>query len=105
MTNAASQRPIRIDLEGVTLDDEDGRTTAIFRFRTTSGLLLSLPESADVTVPFSDLAEASLDLAQGKVKLRFTDEAAPRHPWLGRSRTLLGEWTDRQLLTQPPKKG
>src|SRR5262245_51140109 len=54
--------PIRIDLDGVPLDDEDGRTTAIFRFRTTAGLVLALPESVDVTVPFTDLAEASLDL-------------------------------------------
>ena len=103
--NSASQRPIRIDLDGVALDDEDGRTTAIFRFRTTSGLLLSLPESADVMVPFGDLAEASLDLASGKVRVRFTDEAGPRHRWLGRARTLLGTWTDRQVLTQPPKQG
>ena len=56
----AHTRPIRIDLDGVPLDDEDGRTTAIFRFRTTQGLLLLLPESVEVTVPFSDLDEASL---------------------------------------------
>ena len=97
------RRPIRIDLDGVPLDDEDGRTTALFRFRTTSGVLLSLPESGDVTVPFSDLAEASLDLATGQVRLRFTDEAGPRHRWLGRARTLLGTWIDRRVLTEPPK--
>jgi hypothetical protein len=93
---------MRIDLDGVPLDDEDGRTTAIFRYRTTAGLVLSLPESADVRVPLIDLAEAALDLVTGEVRLRFTDEAAPRHPWLGRARRLVGLWTDRALLTAPP---
>ncbi len=94
---------MRIDLDGVPLDDEDGRTTAIFRFRTTAGLVLSLPESVDVTVPFSDLATATLDLLGGKVTIRLTDEAGHRHRWLGRARTLVGVWTDRQLLTAPPR--
>jgi hypothetical protein len=94
--------PIRIDLSGVPLDDEDGRTTAIFRYRTTAGLLLALPESVDVLVPFADLVEASLDLASGMVRLRFADDAAARHAWLGRARRLIGVWTDRQLLTRPP---
>jgi len=94
---------MRIDLDGVPLDDEDGRTTAMFRFRTTQGLVLALPESVDVTVPFPDLAEASLDLLSGRVTVRFADEAAGRHKWLGRARTLTGTWTDRTLLTAPPR--
>ena len=96
--------PIRIDLDGVPLDDEDGRTTAIFRYRTTAGLLLALPESVYVIVPFGDLVEASLDLATGTVKLRFSDEAARRHRWLGRARRLIGVWTDRQVLTAAPAR-
>jgi hypothetical protein len=99
----AMNSPIRIDLDGVPLDDEDGRTTAIFRYRTTAGLVLSLPESVDVTVPFADLAEASLDLMNGVVHVRFDDAASRRHPWLGRARRLVGTWTDRQLLTRPPR--
>jgi hypothetical protein len=103
MDPAPTERPIRIDLDGVPLDDEDGRTTAIFRFRTTSGLVLALPESVDVTIPFGDLAEASLDLLSGLIRIRFADEAARRHAWLGRARRLTGAWTDRRLLTAPPR--
>jgi hypothetical protein len=94
---------IRIDLDGVPLDDEDGRTTAIFRFRTTDGILLALPESVDVLVPFGDLADAALDLVTGTLRLRFQEGAGARHRWLGRARTLVGAWTDRRLLTQPPR--
>jgi len=96
-------RPIRIDLDGVPLDDEDGRTTAIFRYRTVDGVLLGLPESVDVMVPFSDLTEATLDLVTGTVRLRFHDDAAPRHRWLGPARVLAGLWTDRRLLTRALK--
>ena len=101
---APAPTKMRIDLDGVPLDDEDGRTTALFRFRTTQGLVLALPESVDVTVPFADLAEAVLDLASAEVRVRFTDEAARRHAWLGRARKLACTWTDRQLLTRPPPK-
>lgn len=94
---------MRIDLDGVPLDDEDGRTTAIFRFRTTAGLVLALPESVEVTVPFADLAGATLDLLGGQVIVRFTDEARARHRWLGAARTLTGRWTDRELLTSPKR--
>lgn len=95
---------IRIDLDGVPLDDEDGRTTAIFRFRTTAGLVLALPESVEITIPFSDLAAASLDLIDGHVVLHFTDEGRGRQRWLGAARTLTGRWTDRRLLATPPKR-
>ena len=95
---------LRIDLDGVPLDDEDGRTTAIFRYRTTTAIHLSLPESVDVAVPLSDLTEAVLDLIAGRIVLRFRVEAAPRYRWLGRARTLLGAWTDRELLKHPPAR-
>jgi hypothetical protein len=94
---------LRFDLDGIPLDDEEGRTTAILRFRTTTGLVLALPESVDVTVPWSDLAEASIDLVQGRVAIRFVDGAAARHRWLGAARRLSGAWTDRQVLEAPPR--
>ena len=94
---------LRFDLDGIPLDDEQGRTTAILRFRTTAGLVLALPESVDVTVPWADVVEASVDLSRGRVTVRFVDGAAARHRWLGGARTLAGTWTDRQLLEAPPR--
>jgi hypothetical protein len=93
---------MRFDLDGIPLDDEDGRTTAILRFRTTAGLVLALPESVDVTVPWSDIAEATIDLVRGRVRLRLADGAGARHPWLGAATVLSGVWTDRELLERPP---
>jgi hypothetical protein len=94
---------LRFDLDGIPLDDEEGRTTAILRFRTTAGLVLALPESVDVTVPWADLAEASVDLARGRVTVRFADAARARHRWLGAARVLSGTWTDRHVLEAPPR--
>ena len=84
---------LRFDLDGIPLDDEEGRTTAILRFRTTTGLVLALPESVDVTVPWSDLAEATVDLQRGRITVRFADAA----------RVLTGAWTDRAELEAPPR--
>lgn len=95
---------LRFDLDGIPLDDDEGRTTAILRYRTTAGLVLALPESVDVTVPWSDVAEASVDLQHGRVIVRFVDGAGARHRWLGAARTLRGAWTDRQLLDAPPPR-
>ena len=94
---------LRFDLDGIPLDDEEGRTTAILRFRTTAGLVLALPESVDVTVPWGDLAEASVDLVRGRVTVRFADAAQARYRWLGAARVLSGTWTDRQVLEAPPR--
>lgn len=94
---------LRFDLDGIPLDDEEGRTTAILRFRTVAGLVLALPESVDVTVPWRDLDEASVDLARGRVRVRFADGAGARHRWLGAARTLEGAWTDREILETPPR--
>ena len=93
---------LRIDLDGIPLDDEDGRTTAILRFRTTRGMVLALPESVDVTLPWSDLESATIDLVAGKVRLVIAEAARGRHRWLGGSRILSGKWTDRELLMMPP---
>ncbi len=94
---------LRFDLDGIPLDDEEGRTTAILRFRTTAGLVLALPESVDVTVPWADVADASVDLVRGRVTVRFADGARARYPWLGATRTLSGAWTDRHVLEAPPR--
>jgi hypothetical protein len=94
---------LRFDLDGIPLDDEDGRTTAILRFRTTAGLVLALPESVDVTVPWADVAEARVDLASGRVTVRFVDGAGARYRWLGAARVLSGAWTDRERLEAAPR--
>jgi hypothetical protein len=102
---ALSEDPMnrmRFDLDGIPLDDEDGRTTAILRFRTISGLVLALPESVDVTVPFSDLESAAIDLVTGRIHLRFSEAGRKRHPWLGAAMVLTGPWTDRSELATPP---
>lgn len=93
---------LRIDLDGVPLADENGRVTAIFRFRTRDGIILNLPESIDVTVPWSALASAELDLCNGRIRLRFTPEARRELRWLSGAETLAGEWTDRGELTHAP---
>ena len=94
---------LRLDLGGIPLNDEDGRTTAILRFRTTAGLVLALPESVDVVVPWADLAEARVDLAAGRIIVRFVDGVGARYRWLGAARTLAGVWTDRAELAAPPR--
>ena len=94
---------LRFDLDGIPLDDEQGRTTVILRFRTVVGVVLALPESVDVTVPWSDIAEASIDLCRGGVTLRLVPDAGARHAWLGAARTLRGKWTDRALIEAVPR--
>ena len=94
---------MRFDLDGIPLDDEDGRTTAILRFRTTRGIVLALPESVEVTLPWSDIEAASADLARGRIELRIAQGARARHRWLGGARVLVGVWTDRELLEAPPR--
>jgi hypothetical protein len=94
---------LRFDLDGIPLDDEDGRTTAILRFRTTEGLVLALPESVEVTLPWREVAEASVDLVRGRIVLRLVDGAGARHSWLGAATVLSGTWTDRELLRAAPK--
>lgn len=94
---------LRFDLDGIPLDDEEGRTTAILRFRTKVGLVLALPESVDVTVPWGDLAEAAIDLQRGRITVRFADAARARHRWLGAAQVLSGTWTDRTEIEAPPR--
>jgi len=92
----------RLDLDGVELKDGNGRVVCILRWRTVEGLLLRLPESTDVLVPWKLLREASLDLAGGKARLVFNPGARKELSWLGSWSELSGEWTDRQVLAVPP---
>lgn len=93
------RRP-RIDLDGVTLHDPDGPSAAvaIFRYRTVEGLVLSMPESADIVVPWDEVEEAELSLANGRLRVRFRESFAQSANWLGGVRTLEGAWTDRLTM-------
>lgn len=96
-----SARP-RVDLDGVTLADPnrpDGEPVAILRYRTTAGLVLLIPESADFLVPWERLEEVTLDLRRGRVRVRFEAEFAHTRHWLRGAVVLEGTWIDRCKLT------
>jgi hypothetical protein len=95
---------MRIDLDGVPLKSPQGRVLCIFRFRTTDGLVFAIPESIDVTVPWSAIASASLDLLSGQMRVAFHEQAPTRPRWLGEVSVVEGEWTDRTLLSEPPEQ-
>jgi hypothetical protein len=94
-----STRP-RIDLDGVSLVDEGGPTmvVAIFRYRTAEGLVLLLPESADVLVPWEHVEETVLDLKAGTLRVRFAPSYVERQNWLRNAHVLVGTWTDRFVM-------
>lgn len=94
-----NQRP-RIDLDGVALSDEADphMVTAIFRHRTTGGLVLLLPESADVVVPWEEVEEASLDLKTGAVRVRLRAEYVAGQSWARGARVMSGKWLDRYTM-------
>lgn len=92
----------RLELDGVEMKDGNGRVVCILRWRTRSGMVLRLPESVDVLVPWRLLTEAVLDLAGGGVKLRFRADARTELRWLQSWTELNGEWTDRRDLAGPP---
>lgn len=88
----------RIDLDGVTLEDParpGGEPIAILRYRTTAGLVLLIPESADFLVPWEGLSEVGLDLRSGKVRVAFDPAYASARHWLRGATLLEGTWTDR----------
>jgi hypothetical protein len=93
-----SQRP-RIDLDGVALHDERNplMPLAAFRYRTTLGVLLLIPESGEVLVRWADLEDARLDLVEGRVVLRFKAAYVEREQWLRGAREIAGEWLDRYV--------
>jgi hypothetical protein len=94
-----SKRP-RIDLDGVTLAPPDApeSVVAIFRYRTVEGPVVCVPESADMLVPWQEVEAADLDLATGRLSLRFTETFVRSSNWLRGARTLVGTWTDRIKL-------
>jgi hypothetical protein len=94
-----TQRP-RIDLDGVTLHDANNpyMPLAVFRFRTTEGLVLLVPESADVIVPFSVIENAELDLKKGELRIRLAESYVAKESWLRGAQELTGEWLDRFVL-------
>ncbi len=92
----------RLDLDGVELKDGNGRVVCILRWRTVKGLLLRLPESTDVLVPWALIQSAQLDLGQGTVRVAFAPAARKELSWLQSWTELSGEWTDREVLASPP---
>jgi hypothetical protein len=99
MTRPMNARP-RIDLDGVSLVDADRppMVLAIFRYRTADGLVLLIPESADVLVSWEHVEEAALDLKAGTVRIVLRSSYAERQNWLRSARTLSGSWTDRFVM-------
>jgi hypothetical protein len=91
----------RIDLDGVSLTDEKGPSMvlALFRYRTAEGLVLVLPESADLLVPWEHIEETALDLKNGSLVVRFTPAYVAATNWLRGARTLVGTWTDRLVMS------
>jgi hypothetical protein len=98
-----SRERFRLDLDGVDLKDPKGRVVCILRWRTLQGLVLRLPESTDVIVPWRLIESASLDLSEGAVRVRFVPTAGSELSWLKPWSELQGEWTDLRRLEAPPK--
>jgi len=92
----------RIDLDGVSLVDETAppMVVAIFRYRTVEGLVLLVPESADVLVPWEHVVSASVDLASGRVVVELAAAYVERQAWLRGARRLVGTWTDRLVMSR-----
>ena len=97
-----SNRP-RIDLDGVALNDENNphMVVAIFRYRTTDGLLMLIPESADVLVPWNAVESASLDLKDGHLRVTLAESWVATQNWLRGARRLVGRWMDRYTMAKP----
>ncbi len=93
----------RIDLDGVALHAEGNphMVVAIFRYRTTDGLVLLIPESADVVVPWAQVKAASLDLASGDVRVQLDERYVRGENWLRGATTLVGKWMDRFVRSSP----
>jgi hypothetical protein len=96
------ERP-RIDLDGVALHDQRNAdmVVAIFRYRTLEGLLLLIPESADVLVPWAEVESARLDLSDGMISIAIRPEFVAAQNWLRGARVLVGRWLDRYTMEKP----
>ena len=90
----------RIDLDGVALADERDphMVVAVFRYRTTDGLVLLQPESVDVLVPWNVVLETALDLKTGVLTVALDAAYVARQNWLRGASRLVGRWTDRFLM-------
>jgi hypothetical protein len=93
------ERP-RIDLDGVPLTDEANphMVLAIFRYRTTEGLILLIPESAEVVVPWGEVEAAELDLRSGLLRVGLKSDYVASQNWLRGAKQLTGRWTDRFVM-------
>jgi hypothetical protein len=91
----------RIDLDGVSLVDVTSppMVIAIVRYRTVEGLVLLVPESADVLVPWEHVEEATVDLKAGRVTIAFAPAYVERQSWLRGARRLEGAWIDRLVMS------
>jgi hypothetical protein len=94
-----NKRP-RIDLDGLTLHATDGpsETVAVVRYRTVEGLVLGMPESVDILVPWSAIDRADLCLQTGDIAVNFSDAFVKKTNWLGGKNELAGRWIDRLTL-------
>lgn len=92
----------RIDLDGVALTDADDPVSliALFRHRTTEGLLLLMPESGELLVPWASVESVALDLMDGKLAITFEPKWAASQRWLRGTRKIVGSWLDRFTLTR-----
>ena len=91
----------RIDLDGLTLLDASkplSQVIAILRYRTTQGLVMLVPESADVLVPWEHIEQAKVDLELGTVEIRLNADFVAKENWLRGANDLKGEWMDRVQL-------
>src|SRR5438105_2695767 len=90
----------RIDLDGVSLIDEAAppMVVAIFRYRTVEGLVLLVPESADVLVPWEHVVASTVDLKSGSIAIELAPAYVERQGWLRGAKRLVGTWTDRLVL-------
>ena len=96
-----SERP-RIDLDGVDLHDprNDKMPLAVFRYRTTQGLILLVPESAEVLVEWKNIRGARVDLQSGNVAIDLNESYVEGENWLRGATTLVGKWIDRFTLDE-----
>jgi hypothetical protein len=87
----------RIDLDGVPLQDEtnDKMVLAVFRYRTTEGLVLLVPESAELLVKWTQVSAAEIDLINGTIRVEFDPGFVAKEHWLRGATTLVGRWMDR----------
>src|SRR5688572_6626947 len=92
----------RIDLDGVALADESEphMVVAIFRYRTTEGLILLVPESAEVVIPWEHVEETVLDLRTGTLRVQLAQGYVASQNWLRGARRLVGRWMDRLVMSR-----